>query len=170
MKACHSTSTALLKSVAEIRTQSAMKSSRKTLHEFSSHIPQKTPKRKRSRSTNKMLHTDINVRAQGTRVSGPHAREATNSHQNSQAIDQLSRHRRQPAPILHCEGVVVMDRLDRRRAKQSGSAEVRIKFAMLSSQCGAAREWETSFLVILVIYRGLNYMAYFCLVASLAFL
>jgi hypothetical protein len=46
-----------------------MKSSRKTLHEFSSHIPQKTPKRKRSRSTNKMLHTDIAVRAQGTRES-----------------------------------------------------------------------------------------------------
>jgi hypothetical protein len=39
MRACHSTSTALLKSDAEIRTQSAMKSSRKTLHEFSSHIP-----------------------------------------------------------------------------------------------------------------------------------
>jgi hypothetical protein len=28
-----------------------MKSSRKTLHEFSSHIPQKSPKRKTSRST-----------------------------------------------------------------------------------------------------------------------
>jgi hypothetical protein len=61
------------------------------LHEFTSNIPLKTPKRKRSRSTNKMLHTDITVRAQRTRVSGPHAREATNSHQNSQAIDQLSR-------------------------------------------------------------------------------
>jgi hypothetical protein len=34
MKACHSVSTALLKSVAEIGTQSAMKSMRKTLHEF----------------------------------------------------------------------------------------------------------------------------------------
>jgi hypothetical protein len=33
-KACHSISTALLKSVAEIGTQSALKSSRKTLHEF----------------------------------------------------------------------------------------------------------------------------------------
>jgi hypothetical protein len=76
-KACHSTSAALLKSVAEIRTQSAMKSNRKTLHEFTSHIPQKPPKRKRSRSTIKMLHTDITVRAQGTRVSGPHVREAT---------------------------------------------------------------------------------------------
>jgi hypothetical protein len=47
-KACHNTSTALLKTVVEIRTQSAMKSSRKTLHEFTSHIPQETPKRKRS--------------------------------------------------------------------------------------------------------------------------
>jgi hypothetical protein len=37
-----------------------------------------------------------------------------------------------------------MDRLNRRRAKQSRSAEVRIKFAMLSSQCKAAKEWETS--------------------------
>jgi hypothetical protein len=37
-----------------------------------------------------------------------------------------------------------MDRLNRKRAKQSGSAEVRIKLAMLSSQCKAAREWETS--------------------------
>jgi hypothetical protein len=37
-----------------------------------------------------------------------------------------------------------MDSLNRRRAKQSGSAEVRIKFAMLSSQCKTAREWETS--------------------------
>jgi predicted transcriptional regulator len=40
-KACHSVSTALLKSVADIGSQSAMKSSRKTLHEFTSHIPQK---------------------------------------------------------------------------------------------------------------------------------
>jgi hypothetical protein len=45
-KECHGVSTALLKSVAEIGTQSAMKSSMKTLHEFTSHIPQKTPKRK----------------------------------------------------------------------------------------------------------------------------
>jgi hypothetical protein len=44
-KACYSISTALLKSVAEIGTHSAMKSRRKTLHEFTSHIPQKTPKR-----------------------------------------------------------------------------------------------------------------------------
>jgi hypothetical protein len=36
-----------------------------------------------------------------------------------------------------------MDRLNRRRTKQSGSAEVRIEFAMVSSQCKTAREWET---------------------------
>jgi hypothetical protein len=35
-KACHSVSTALMKSVAGIGTQRAMKSSRKTLHEFTS--------------------------------------------------------------------------------------------------------------------------------------
>jgi hypothetical protein len=40
-KACHSVSTALLRNAAEIGTQSAMKSSRKTLHQFSPHIPQK---------------------------------------------------------------------------------------------------------------------------------
>jgi hypothetical protein len=50
----------------------------------------------------------------------------------------------QPAPILHNEGIVAMDRLNRRRARQSRSAEVRIEFTMLSSQCKAAREWETS--------------------------
>jgi hypothetical protein len=50
-KACHSASTALLQSVAEIGTQSTMKSSRKTLHKLSPHIPQKTPKRNRSSST-----------------------------------------------------------------------------------------------------------------------
>jgi hypothetical protein len=43
-KACHSVSTALLKSVAEIEIQSAMKSSRNTLHELKKHIPQKTLK------------------------------------------------------------------------------------------------------------------------------
>jgi hypothetical protein len=37
-----------------------------------------------------------------------------------------------------------MDRLNRRRAKQSKSAEVCIKFAMFSSECKAAREWDTS--------------------------
>jgi hypothetical protein len=93
-KACHNVGTALLKSAAEIGTQSTMKSSRKTLHEFTSHIPQITPKRNKSRSTNKMLHTDITVTTQGARVSGTHAKEATNSHQNSQAINQLRRHRR----------------------------------------------------------------------------
>jgi hypothetical protein len=43
-KACHNVSTALLKSVAEIGTHSAMKSNKKTLHEFTSHIPQKRRK------------------------------------------------------------------------------------------------------------------------------
>jgi hypothetical protein len=56
-----------------------------------------------------MLHTDITVAAQGARVSSTHAREATNIHQNNQAINQLNRHRRQPAPILHGEGILVMD-------------------------------------------------------------
>jgi hypothetical protein len=37
-----------------------------------------------------------------------------------------------------------MGRLKRRRAKQSGRAEVRIKFALLSSQCKTARESKTS--------------------------
>jgi hypothetical protein len=83
MKACHSVvSTALLKSVAEIGTQSSMKSNRKTLHEFTSHTPQKTPKRNISSATNEMLHTDISVGAQGASVISTHAREATNSHQN----------------------------------------------------------------------------------------
>jgi hypothetical protein len=36
-----------------------------------------------------------------------------------------------------------VDRLNRRRAKEVGSAEVRIEFAMLSSQCKTAREWGT---------------------------
>jgi hypothetical protein len=40
-KACHSISTALLKSVAEIGTQSVIKSSIKTLHEFTSHYREK---------------------------------------------------------------------------------------------------------------------------------
>jgi hypothetical protein len=43
-KACHSVSTALVKSVAEIGTESAMKSSRKTLHEFTSNIPKNAEK------------------------------------------------------------------------------------------------------------------------------
>jgi hypothetical protein len=78
-KACHSVSTALLQSVVEIGTQSTMKSNIKTLHEFASHIPPKTPKRNKSCSTNAMLQTtDINVRAQGARVSSTHAKESTN--------------------------------------------------------------------------------------------
>jgi hypothetical protein len=130
-----------MKSVAEIGTHSAMKSNNKTLHEFTAYIPPKTPK---IMSTNEMLHTDISVRAQGAKNRSTHDGKATNNHQNSQAINQLSRHRRPPAPILHGEGIVVMDRQNRRSAKQSQSAEVRIKFVMLSSQCKAAREWETS--------------------------
>jgi hypothetical protein len=43
-RACHSVGNALLKSVAEIGSHSAMKSNRKTLHEFTSHIPQKNRK------------------------------------------------------------------------------------------------------------------------------
>jgi hypothetical protein len=58
-KACHSISTALLQSVTEIRTQSTMKGSRKTLHELSPHIPPKTPKRNISSSTKEILHTDM---------------------------------------------------------------------------------------------------------------
>jgi hypothetical protein len=37
-----------------------------------------------------------------------------------------------------------MDRLNLRRAKYNGTAEVRIEYAMLSSQCKTAREWEGS--------------------------
>jgi hypothetical protein len=40
-KACHSISISLLHDIAEIRTQSTSKSSTKTLHELSPHIPQK---------------------------------------------------------------------------------------------------------------------------------
>jgi hypothetical protein len=63
-KACHSISTALLESVAKIGTQSTMKSNIKTLHEFSPHIPQKTSKGNKSRSTNEMLHADITPKTQ----------------------------------------------------------------------------------------------------------
>jgi hypothetical protein len=53
MKACHSVNTALLQSISEIGTHnSTMKSSIKTLHEFTSHIPPKTPKGNISSSTN----------------------------------------------------------------------------------------------------------------------
>jgi hypothetical protein len=51
-KACHSVSTALLQSVAEIVTQSTMKSSTKTLHEFTSHIPPKYRKGTRTKVFN----------------------------------------------------------------------------------------------------------------------
>jgi hypothetical protein len=87
MKACHNIiSIALLQSVAEIVTHNTSKCSRKTLHEFSPHIPQKMPKRKRSSSTNEMLHMDIIVRRQTTKVSSTHAREATNCHQFPNSI------------------------------------------------------------------------------------
>jgi hypothetical protein len=59
-KACHNVGTALLKSVAEMGTQSAMKSSRKTLHELSPHIPQKTPKRSISSWTTRRKYATIN--------------------------------------------------------------------------------------------------------------
>jgi hypothetical protein len=49
MKARHSISTALMQSVAKIGTQSTMKSIRKTLHEFSPHIPPKMSKGGRKR-------------------------------------------------------------------------------------------------------------------------
>jgi hypothetical protein len=35
-----------------------------------------------------------------------------------------------------------MDRLNQRRAKQGGSARIRIEFAMLNSQCHTAQEWR----------------------------
>jgi hypothetical protein len=37
-----------------------------------------------------------------------------------------------------------MDRLNRRRGKQSGSAEVRVELALLSPQSKTAGEWKTS--------------------------
>jgi hypothetical protein len=45
-KACQSVNIALMQSVAETETQRTMKRSKKTLHEFTSHIPPKKPKRK----------------------------------------------------------------------------------------------------------------------------
>jgi hypothetical protein len=67
---------------------------------------------------------------QKRRVNITHAKEATNCRKICHAINQLSSHRRQPAPILQSEGIlVVIDCLNRRRAKQSGSAEVRIELA-----------------------------------------
>jgi hypothetical protein len=82
-KACHNVIIGLWQNVAEIGPQITMKSSRKTLHEFTLHIPQNTPKRNISSSTNEMLYTDITViRAQTARVASAHAGEATNCHQN----------------------------------------------------------------------------------------
>jgi hypothetical protein len=133
MKACQNINNALLQSIGEIGTRSTMKSNKATFHELSPKIPQKPPKRNKSSSTKDMLHTDITIRAQRTKVSSTHAKKATIYHQKSHAINQLNRRRRQPAFILHSEVMVAMDRLKRRRAKQSRSAEVRIKFAMLSS-------------------------------------
>jgi hypothetical protein len=43
-KACHSINTALMQSVIKIGTKSTTKSSRKKVHEFSPHIPQKRRK------------------------------------------------------------------------------------------------------------------------------
>jgi hypothetical protein len=48
-----------------------------------------------------------------------HAKEATSCYENNHAINQLSRHRRQHAPVLKSEGIRGMDRLNRSRAKQS---------------------------------------------------
>jgi hypothetical protein len=73
MKACHTVSTALLQNVAGIETHSTTKNNRKTLHEFTSHIPPNTTKGNRSSSTNEMLHTDVTSRAQRARVSSTHA-------------------------------------------------------------------------------------------------
>jgi hypothetical protein len=136
MKACHIINIALLQSIAEIKTQSTMKRAQRIL---ALHIPQKPSKRKISRSTNEVLHAYVTARTQRTRVFCTHAMEATNCHQNFQAINQLSRHRRQPPPT-HSEGIVDMDRLN----MPSKAAEVRIEFAMLSSQCKTTREWEAS--------------------------
>jgi hypothetical protein len=61
-KACHSINSALVQSVAMIRTQSTMKIYRKALHEFSPHIPPKPSKGNISRSTNKMLHADNEIK------------------------------------------------------------------------------------------------------------
>jgi hypothetical protein len=108
--------------------------------------PQKRKKGKKSSSTNEILRTDITTRAQKTRVSSTHSKGGTNCHKRCRhAINKVSRNRRQPAPILKSEGIVFMRRLmKQRRAKHGISAEVRIKFAMMSSQCKTARKWETS--------------------------
>jgi hypothetical protein len=95
-KACHNINTTLMKSVAEIGTLSARKSSRKTLHDIASHITQTTPKRNIIISTNEMMHTDRTIIAEGARVNSIHAKEATNihpnNHQNSQTKDHMYRY------------------------------------------------------------------------------
>jgi hypothetical protein len=63
-------------------------------------MPPKMPKMNMSSATNEMLHTDITIMTQRTKVNNTPPREATNCHQNCQAINQLSYHMRQPAPIL----------------------------------------------------------------------
>jgi hypothetical protein len=78
------------------------------------------------------------------RVRYTHAKEATSGHQNYQAIDQFSRHRRQSALILKSKGVVVIPKACQVRRKCG--PEIRIELAMLSSQlqCKTTREWEAS--------------------------
>jgi hypothetical protein len=119
----------------EDRNPSTMKKSINTLHASKGDV-EKTTKGNTTISTHEILHADINVTTQCT--------TRVRCHQNSKVINELGRHRRQSPPILHNDPVLVMDRLNRRRAKQSASAEVRIRFALLSSQCKNARERETS--------------------------
>jgi hypothetical protein len=66
--------------------------------------------------------------------------ESMNCHQNSQAINQLSRHVRQPASILESEDSAVINQMNRRRVKYGGSVEVHIKFAPLISKYKIARK------------------------------
>jgi hypothetical protein len=117
-KACHSVSTALLKSVAEIGTQSAMKSSKKTLHEFTSHIPPKTPKKEHKYFEEQNIADGHNCHSARSE-SHQHPCQGSDDtqgmpgirrHQNTQAINQLSRHRRQPVPSS--TAMVAMDRLN----------------------------------------------------------
>jgi hypothetical protein len=86
MQKRHNINTALIQSVAKIGTQSTMKITKKTLHKFSPHTPQKRRKGtpKSSSTNNEMLHADTAV---GPRVINTHATEATNCHQNSKAIN-----------------------------------------------------------------------------------
>jgi hypothetical protein len=51
--------------LAKIGTQNTMmKNNKNTLHDFSPHIPPKTPKGNRSGSTNEMLHSDTTIKTQ----------------------------------------------------------------------------------------------------------